>query len=83
MSLRRSLTYLAIVVLVATGFVAGHLTAQQVHMVNALDHLKAAKAELEAASPDKGGHRAKAIQLTKDAIHQTELGIGVGASHGD
>lgn len=83
MTLRRTLTLIALVVLVATGFMAGRATADQPHMVAALDHLRAARTELEAAERDKGGHREKALRLTKDAIAQVEAGIGVGASHHD
>jgi len=81
MSLRRALTFLAVVVLLATGFVAGHATAAQPHMVAALDHLRAAKEELEAAVADKGGHREKALRATNDAIVQTELGIEYAKTH--
>jgi len=49
--------------------------AGQPHMQAALDHLKAARAELQAAEPNKGGHREKAIELTEGAIVQTEEGI--------
>ena len=41
----------------------------------ALTHLRSAKAELEAATPDKGGHRAKAIALCNDTIAEVERGI--------
>ena len=47
----------------------------QPHMQAALDFLGKAQAELEAASPDKGGHRVKAIALTKKAIVETKKGI--------
>jgi len=47
----------------------------QPHMWVALDMLNAAKGQLEKATPDKGGHRVKAIALTKDAIAETKKGI--------
>ena len=47
----------------------------QPKMRDALGHLKSALASLKAASSDKGGHRAKAIDLTKSAIEETEKGI--------
>jgi len=78
MSVRRALTLLALVVLLASGFVAGRASAAQPHMVSALEHLRAAKVELESALHDKAGHREKALQLTKDAIAETELGIEAG-----
>lgn len=45
------------------------------HMENALDLLKKAKVELEAADPDRGGRRAEAVRLVADAILQVEKGI--------
>ena len=53
----------------------------QPHMQSALDHLKSAKEELEKATPDKGGHRVKAISLTKSAIAQVEKGIAWDNAH--
>jgi len=58
-----------------SGFFLGRLSADQPHMQAALDHLKAAKADLEKADTDKGGHRNKAIRLVNDAIVQVEKGI--------
>jgi hypothetical protein len=63
------------------GFLVGRATAAQPHMQAALDHLRAAKTELQLAEPDKGGHRAKAIGLVNDAIGQVELGMGYAATH--
>src|SRR5262245_17130499 len=40
----------------------------QPHMVAALEHLRAAKVELDKAVADKGGHRVAAIKATNDAI---------------
>lgn len=77
--IRRSiLTVLMLLVVVGGGFVAGRASAAQPHMNAALDHLRLAKRELEAATADKGGHREKAIRLVNDAIAETELGIDVG-----
>src|SRR5262245_32029435 len=44
-------------------------------MVAALERLNGAKQKLEAAQHDKGGHRAKALQLTNDAIEEVKKGI--------
>ena len=44
-------------------------------MQSALQQLRAALAQLEAAVPDKAGWRARAIQSTKAAISQTQNGI--------
>jgi len=53
----------------------------QPHMQAALEHLKAAKAELELAEADKGGHRVAAIKATNDAIHHTQEGIEFARTH--
>ena len=53
----------------------------QPHMQAALDHLKAAKAELEQAEADTGGHRVAAIKATNDAIHHTQEGIEYARAH--
>ncbi|HEU0030510.1 MAG TPA: hypothetical protein VFQ53_07755 [Kofleriaceae bacterium] len=47
----------------------------QPRMRTALDHLREAQADLEAATADKGGHRVKAIALTKQAIDEVQAGI--------
>ena len=81
MTARRFFTVLALVVVLATAFVAGRASADQPHMQAALEHLRAAKVELAAATADKGGHRAKAIALTNDAIAQVERGIAYDRHH--
>ena len=81
MTARRFFTALALLVVLATAFVAGRASADQPHMQAALEHLRAAKVELAAATPDKGGHRAKAIALTNDAIAQVERGIAYDRRH--
>lgn len=45
------------------------------HMAAALEHLRQAEEELEKAAPNKGGHREKAMGLTKQAQSQVEEGI--------
>jgi hypothetical protein len=47
----------------------------QPDMAAALQHLSEAKQNLESASHDKGGHRAKALQLVNQAIAETQAGI--------
>jgi len=53
----------------------------QTHMHAALDHLRAARSELQAAEPNKGGHREKALELTDAAIEQTQKGIEFAREH--
>mgnify|MGYP001169936952 CR=1 FL=1 len=53
----------------------------QPQMKSALSHLRAALVDLQQATPDKGGHRNKAIDLTRKAINQTEQGIAYDNQH--
>lgn len=74
---------LAAVAVVAASAGAGtmYLTAgeagaeNQPHMRAALNSLQTAKNQLQAASADKGGHRAKAIDLVNAAIAEVNRGI--------
>ncbi len=64
----------------------GSLTAEtmfagapdQPHMQNALTALEGARTDLEKATADKGGHRAKALDLVKGAITEVKKGIEAG-----
>lgn len=53
----------------------------QPHMVAALATLKSAKNQLENAQHDKGGHRAKALAATEQAIAETKAGIEYDNTH--
>jgi hypothetical protein len=53
----------------------------QPHMAAALDELRAARGELEAAVADKGGHRVRAIVIVDEAIEQVRRGMDYAASH--
>ena len=59
----------------SVGFFAGQALAFQPHMQTALDALKTARAELEMADSNKGGHRLKAIGFVDAAIAETKMGI--------
>ena len=61
--------------LVTGGFVVGYATAAQPHMVNALNFLQSARAELSVAVHDKGGHLPIAIERVDEAINQVRLGM--------
>ena len=50
----------------------------QPHMQNALTSLERAKDDLNRATADKGGHRAKALDYVKDAISEVKKGIDAG-----
>lgn len=74
------LTSFALIALLATAlgrdaFVSSAGADPQPKMRSALDHLRAAQADLETAAHDKGGHRVKAIGLTKQAIDEVQKGI--------
>ena len=47
----------------------------QPHMNNALSSLQAARNQLVEASPNKGGHRERAIALIDQAIDEVNRGI--------
>ena len=51
------------------------VTPDQPHMTAALAALESAKNNLERATGDKGGHRARAISLVNDAISEVKKGI--------
>lgn len=53
----------------------------QPKMHEALGQLKSALDTLEKASADKGGHRVKAIELTKAAIDEVKAGIEFDNKH--
>jgi hypothetical protein len=53
----------------------------QPHMQAALASLRVAKDQLQKASPDKGGHRVKAIALTDQAIDEVKKGIEFDNNH--
>ncbi len=73
---------LLVIITLVGGYVAGCASASgQPHMNAALDELRAARQELEAAMADKGGHRAKAIGLVDDAIAEVQAGIEFARTH--
>ena len=47
----------------------------QPHMQNALSALQEARQQLVEAVPDKGGHKAQAINLVDQAINQVQMGM--------
>jgi hypothetical protein len=69
----------AAVALGASTLTASTAQAAQPHMNRALTDLQSALNQLNAASPDKGGHRLKAIALVKQAIDETTAGMASGA----
>jgi RNase P/RNase MRP subunit p30 len=55
--------------------------ADQPHMEAARDHLRSAERELEKATADKGGHRANALKLVRQAIAEVDRGITFDRRH--
>jgi hypothetical protein len=53
-------------------------TLDQVHMQKALDHLRDARSNLNAATTAKGGHRVKALGYIEEAINEVKKGIDAG-----
>ena len=54
---------------------------EQPHMAAAKDHLQQARASLDHAEPNKGGHRERAIELVDRAIAQVNEGIEFARTH--
>ena len=69
----------SIVAIAAMG--ATSLRAEQPHMRRALEHLRAARAELQSAEHDKGGWRARAVRAVDNAIAETERGMSFDRHH--
>ena len=80
--MRRSILRASLLVLVLlVGFVAGQVSAAQPMMNQALTNLRQARANLNKATADKGGHRNKALDLVNEAIDQVEKGIAYDRRH--
>ncbi|MEO8699786.1 MAG: hypothetical protein ABI867_07070 [Kofleriaceae bacterium] len=80
------LTSFALVALLAAGigrdaYVSSASADVQPKMQSALESLRAAKSSLQDATTDKGGHRAKALALTNQAIDQVQAGIKFDNKH--
>ena len=65
----------------ALGVAIGSAMADQPMMHAALDDLRQARAHLNAGTPDKGGHRVKAIRLVNEAIDEVQAGISFDRRH--
>ena len=78
---RRGVFSLLAIIVIVIGFAAGCATGGQPHMEAALDNLRSARAELESANTDKGGHRGRAIELVDEAISEVRAGIDFARTH--
>lgn len=61
---------------------AGQAHAYQGNMERALSALQEALAALHEATPNKGGHKARAAALVEQAIAETQAGIDYANEHG-
>jgi len=57
------------------------MKADQPRMQRAIDLLRQARAEIQAASPTKGGHRTTAVEHINRAIDQLEKGMTYDRNH--
>jgi hypothetical protein len=64
-----------VMLMVVAGMNLGTARADQPAMHSAVHHLREARADLERALADKGGHRERAISLIDQALAETEAGI--------
>ena len=79
--MKRMLQLAALGGALAMGVAIGHAAADQPHMQAALDALKTARGELNAAKDNKGGHRVAALQAVDDAIRETKAGMEFDRTH--
>jgi len=57
------------------GMLTNQVMADQPHMQNAKENLRLAREELNLADSDKGGHKARAQELIREAMDEVQLGI--------
>jgi hypothetical protein len=74
----RTFKTIAIILLSMSALGMSSAFARQPHMERALENLRAARAELQAAEHNKGGWRLRALEHTDRAIAETERGIAFG-----
>ena len=70
-SVRKLLLGTAIAVSMGIGYAIG----AQPHMTESITLLQSARAELAAATPNKGGHRERALGLIDQAIGEVRAGM--------
>lgn len=66
---------------IAASMGIGYAIGAQPHMEASIGLLQSARAELAAATPNKGGHREKGLQLIDGAIAEVRAGIAFAATH--
>jgi hypothetical protein len=81
-SMRRRAAALLTIVAVAGGASYAAAQTHQPHMEKALADLQNARAELNLATRDKGGHRGRAVQMVDQAIGEVRAGMAAGDQYG-
>ena len=62
---------------IAASMGIGYAIGAQPHMSESIALLQSARGELQAATPNKGGHRERAMGLIDQAIGEVRAGIAV------
>jgi hypothetical protein len=75
MSKSNSARRLLLGIALASSLGIGYALGAQPHMQETIGLLQSARAELAAATPNKGGHRERALGLIDQAIEQVRQGI--------
>ena len=68
-------------VVIASSVGIGYAIGAQPHMAETITILQSARAELVKATPNKGGHRERALALIDQAIGEVRTGMGFAAHH--
>ena len=66
---------------IAASMGIGYAIGAQPHMEASIGLLQSARAELAAATPNKGGHRERALGMIDQAIGEVRAGIAFAATH--
>jgi hypothetical protein len=75
MSKRYPANRLVLGIAIAASLGIGYALGAQPHMQETITLLRSARGELAAATPNKGGHRERALGLIDQAIEQVREGI--------
>lgn len=81
MKIKKALVVGVFALTLLASFFGGVAYSRQPYMQLALNHLEQAKAQLQQANNNKGGHRANAIDLVSRAIKEVRLGIDYANDH--
>jgi len=72
---------LALGAVIASSLGVGYAIGAQPHMAESIALLQSARAELVKATPNKGGHRERALGLIDQAIGEVQAGMNFAASN--